>query len=233
MTNASQPYPPLAVIEARLFGESVAVDPQENAESDMPACEAASLPNWLKDRIDHIATQRSVAWPAEASPGQIWSLAYAGQHAGQHLSGRIPILLDMCRDDGSWQGWIVSHDTDYAGLEDVILDAAENPISPLTTMVQTWNVVQAQWDSCAPYLGHIQPAQLELVRSVFRIPPPQYAPQGQPCQPAWREISPGVLALTGQSLGAANDPRWAYRRLYREFAVACLPETPNEHEFDV
>jgi hypothetical protein len=233
MTNTSQPYPPLAIIEARLFGEPVAVDGPKAPESEEQVVETTSLPGWLKDRIARIAAQQSVASPAQPLPGQIWSLAYAGQHARQYLSGRIPILLDQCRDDGSWQGWIVSHDTDYAGLEDVILDTTENPISPLTTMVQTWNAVQAQWDSSAPYLGHIQPAQLELVRSVFRIPPPQYAPQGQPCQPAWREISPGVLALTGQSLGVANDPRWAYRRLYREFAVACLPEAPNEHEFDV
>lgn len=233
MTNTPQPYPPLAIIEARFIGESAAVNPPEMAESESLVGEAAHLPHWLKDRIRSVATQRSLATPEQASPGQIWSLAYAGQHAGQLLSGRIPILLDEQRDDGNWHGWIVSNDTDYAALNDVILDPSEGTISPLATMVQTWNAVQAQWDSGAPYLGQIQPAQLELLRSVSRIPPPQYAPKGQPCQPTWREISPGVLALTGQALGEANDPRWAYRRLYREFAVAYFPETPNEHEFDV
>ena len=233
MTNTPQPYPPLAIIETRLFAGPAAVDAQESPESAMPVGEVASLPNWLKERIDRIAAQRSVAPPDQVLPGQIWSLAYAGQHAGQQLSGRIPILLDQSRDDGSWQGWIVSHDTDYAGLDDVILDATEYPISPVTTMVQTWNAVQVQWDSGAPYLGYIPSAQLELVRSVSRIPPPQYSPKGEPCRPTWRELSPGVHALTGQALGAADDPRWAYRRLYREFALACLPEAPNEHELDV
>ena len=233
MTNIPQPYPPLAIIEERIFGESATVNPEKVAKSEASVGEAANLPDWLKERIKSVATQRSLVTPEQASPGQIWSLAYAGQHSGQQLSGRIPILLDEQREDGSWHGWIVSNDTDYAALDDVILDASESKISPLATMVQTWNSVQAQWDSDAPYLGQIQPAQLEMLRAVSRIPPPQYASKGQPCHPTWREISPGILALTGQALGDADDPRWAYRRLYREFALACLPETPSEHEFDV
>ena len=233
MTNIPQPYPPLAIIEERFFGESATVNPQKMAKSEASIGEAANLSNWLKDRIKSVATQRSLATPEHPSPGQIWSLAYAGQHAGQLLSGRIPILLDEQREDGSWHGWIVSNDTDYAALDDVILDSSESTISPLATMVQTWNSIQAHWDSGAPFLGQIQSAQLEMLRAVSRIPRLQYAPKGQPCQPTWREISPGILALTGQALGDADDPRWAYRRLYREFALACLPETPSEHEFDV
>ena len=236
MTHITNPYPPLGCIEERLFGEAAAVDAPSAAEMlPEPAEPAAAtvLPGWLSERIRQLASQREVPPPACPAPGQIWSLAYQGERAGQNLNGRIPVLLDRALEDGRWQGWLVSGDSDYAASDDLLLNPREQAVSPLATLVQAWNGVQAAWDEAAPFLGHIDAAALENVRLLACASPTLGVPHAQPGQACWREIKPGRLLLTGQPLGDAHDPRWAYRQLYRQFALACLPELANRNEFDV
>lgn len=233
MNDFAQPYPPLAIIEARLFGEPAVIEGDIPAEPESQSEIPTLLPDWLQHRIRQVARQPAQTAPASPAAGQIWSLAYEGQVDGQTLSGRIPVLLDQPLGEGRWRGWIVSDDTDYAALDDVILDTEALSLAPMVSQVQTWNKVQAQWSTKAPFLGQLPDNQLASVRRVAASANRLNPHLGEPCQLVWRDLAPGWSVLTGQPLGNAQDPRWAYRQLYRRFALACLPELSNEQEFDV
>lgn len=236
MNSSLQPYPPLEVIEARLFGESASVDAQNAARiDDAPAlaAEGASLPDWLQDRIAQIAAQRAQPVPATAAPGQIWSVAYQGEYEGRSFTGRIPMLLDQPLTPGGWQGWLMSDDTDYATRADIILETRELQINPAAAMVQTWNRVAGVLDAQAPYLGQVDADTLAMVRSVANESVPAHAPKGQPCNLDLRDVGGGRYALTGDHLGDARDLRWAYRRLYLKLAQAFAPVIASDQDYDV
>lgn len=236
MNNVLQPYPPLAIIEARLFDAIDTVDsknvpemPSELVEEDIGRGEA-KLPDWLRDRITRTTALRAPEVPVA---GSIWSLAYSGICRDQPIQGRIPILLDQPSAEGAWQGWLVGADPDYAATDDVILDAGQQAISPLATVVQTWNPVTAIWDSQARYLGQVDDETLAAIRAVAQESTPAYPPSGQPCRLDYREVAGAGFILTGDWLCNNQDPRWRYRELYRELALACFPANDQEIDFDV
>lgn len=237
MNNVQQPYPPLAIVEARLFDEAATVDynaaqelPEEPLENAIGSL-GANLPERLKDKIARMAALR----PPEAPvPGSIWSLAYSGIWRGRTIQGRIPILLDQpVAEAGGWQGFIVSPDVDYAATDDVILDAGQQAISPLASVVQTWNPVMAIWDAQACYLGQVDEETLAAVRAVAQESTLAYPPSGQPCRLDYREVAGAGFILTGDWLGNNQDSRWRYRELYRELVLTCFPANDQEIDFDV
>lgn len=237
MNDFVQPYPPLAVLAARLLDDAVTDEGEIVSEAEIPDPidpePAISLPGWLQHQIHQVATCCSRNAPVAPAPGQIWSLAYQGQLDGKVLAGRIPILLNHALGEDCWQGWIVCSETDYAATDDLILDVDGCALAPVARMVQTWNTVRARWSDAAPYLGELPADQLASVRRVAAFANQPGATPGAPCQLHWRDLEPGWSVLTGQALGKANDPRWAYRQLYRRFALACLLELSSEQEFDV
>jgi hypothetical protein len=227
-------YPPLGVIEDRLFGDAATVDSANDGEIIEVAAEpAAELPAWLQEQIGQLAAQRARPLPAEPAAGQIWSVAYRGEREGRALDGRIPILLDSLAEAGVWQGWLVSGDTDYATRADVILDTRELGLAPAASMVQTWNRVSAAWDPSAPYLGQVDTATLAAIRAVAGEPTLGHPPKGVPGKLAMREAGDDHVVLTGDHLGDAHDPRWAYRRIYYEFAGTMLPGASPDQDYDV
>lgn len=234
MNSEHHLYPPLGVIEDRLFGDAATVDPANDGEIIEAMAEpTAELPAWLREQVGQIAAHRARDVPSEPAAGQIWSVDYRGEREGRMLAGRIPMLLDRPDEAGIWQGWLVSGDTDYATHADVVLDTRELCITPAACMVQTWNRVAAAWDPSATYLGQVDAATLAAIRAVAGEPTLNRPPEGVPGKLAMREAGNGGFALTGDYLGDARDPRWAYRRLYYELASAMLPAISSDSDYDV
>ena len=232
MNSELHPYPPLGVIEDRLFGGADAVNsPSVVGIAEEVAEPTVQLPVWLREQIGQLAAQRAQHLPAEPAAGQIWSVAYRGERDGREVAGRIPMLLDCPAEAGVWQGWLVSGDTDYASRADVIIDTREFGIAPAACMVQTWNRVEALRDDAAPYLGQLDPDMLAAIRAVAAEGPAARPEEGVPGMLGRREVGEGVFVLTGQDLGSSQDPRWGYRRLYYELS-AMLPELAPGHDYD-
>ena len=237
MNNVQQPYPPLAIVEARLFDENFTGDrngkqelPEEPLEDAIDPVKV-NLPDQLKDKI---ARMMALSAPAAPAAGSIWSLAYSGIWRGRAVLGRIPILLNQpFSEAGAWQGYIVSPDADYAATDDVVLDPGQQAISPLATVVQTWNPVRAIWDGQARYLGQVNDETLAAIRAVAREATPAFPPAGQPCRMDYREVAGAGFILTGDWLGNNQDLRWRYRELYRELALNCFPANDQEIDLDV
>ena len=167
MNDEFKPYPPLDLIEERLFAGPPTGTQEPHVETPREdALPPVGLSPWLRDRIAQVARTRSVPIPPVAQAGQIWSVAYRGERGGIEVGGRIPMLLDRPGEAGGWQGWLVSADPDYASRADVIIDTRELGIAPAACMVQTWNRVEAVRDDAAPYLGQLDPDMLAAVRAV-------------------------------------------------------------------
>lgn len=234
MNSDLQLYPPLDVIRARLFGETAGVElPDDDFSADGSMAPEISMPAWLQETVAQAAAQKISARPGQPEAGQIWSLRYQGQAEGLPISGRIPLLLERQLANGCWQGWVMSGDSDYAGRDDVILNPRASAINPLLSMVQTWNAVSAEWDVAAPYLGVVDAAVLESVRAVAGELKLAHPPKGSPGNLQMRQVRDEIFALTGDYLGGARDPRWAYRRLYLELAKFFPSENSLGQEFDV
>lgn len=227
-------YPPLDVIRDRLFGETepAATAAPEAAATDEPST-APAMPAWMKSLVADGLRQKAQPLPQTVGEGQIWSVAYETETGSGRISGRIPLLLDRQKENGAWEGWVMSADTDYAAYTDVILDFQAAAINPVATMVQTWNRISVQVDAAAPYLGRLDADTLDLVRAVATEPQPGYAPKGQPGNLAPRQVQAGRYALTGDYLGDARDPRWAYRRCYLELANAFTPDLSPDKNPDI
>ena len=232
MNDEFKPYPPLDLIEERLFAEPPTGTQEPDVETPREdALPPVGLSPWLRDRIAQVARTRNVPIPPLAQAGQIWSVAYRGERGGIEVGGRIPMLLDRPGEAGGWQGWLVSADPDYASRADVIIDTREFGIAPAACMVQTWNRVEALRDDAAPYLGQLDPDMLAAVRAVAAESQAARPEEGVPGMLGRREVGEGVFVLTGQELGPAQDPRWGYRRLYYELS-AMLPELAPGHDYD-
>lgn len=227
MNNRTHLYPPLDVIEERLFGTAAGAAPAQSVDPDRQAAdEASNMPPWLSSAIRHAVAQKSHSLPAQIAAGQLWSVAYRGNHRGQAISGRIPVLLDAAHSEDAWSGWVVSSDNEYASWSDVIINPLQQGINPVASLVQTWNPVQVRVDGAALFLGQIDENCLHMVRAVAVEPRPTYPPAGLTGRVMAREVAGAGRVVTGDHFGGADDPRWAYRRFYAEVAQ-CLDNPFN------
>ena len=167
MNDEFNPYPPLDLIEERLFGgadDGCSPEPWSKLPRKMPChrclspCGCASA----SGKLPHNAPTLTPGRPA----GQIWSVAYRGEREGMRSPGEYPCCWIARQKRGGWQGWLVPADPDYASRADVIIDTREFGIAPAACMVQTWNRVEALRDDAAPYLGQLDPDMLAAVRAV-------------------------------------------------------------------
>ncbi len=229
MNKRTHLYPPLDVIEERLFGTPAEVaSAPPVAPVEQVNDEAINMPPWLDGAIRNAVAQQSQPLPPQAAAGQLWSVAYSGHHRGQAIAGRIPVLLDAVQEEGGWNGWVVSSDNEYASWSDVIIDPVAQGLNPVASLVQTWNPVQVRVDSNALFLGQIGESCLRMLKAVADELRPTHPPKGLAGKIMAREIAGVGLVVTGDHLGDADDPRWAYRRFYVEVAQ-CLD---NPHNFE-
>lgn len=229
MNKRTHLYPPLDVIEERLFGSAAEVaSAQPVVPVEQVNDEVINMPPWLSGAILNAVAQQSQPLPPQPAAGQLWSVAYRGNHRGQAITGRIPVLLDAGQEDGGWSGWVVSSDNEYASWSDVIIDPVAQGINPVASLVQTWNPVQVRVDSAALFLGQIDENCLRMVKAVATELRPAHPPKGLASKIMAREVAGAGLVVTGDHLGDADDSRWAYRRFYAEIAQ-CL-DTPFDCE---
>lgn len=209
-------YPPLSLIEAELFGtctvESTAVDDGDSGVPDLP------MPPDLADLVRRRVASDVLAAHAPAA-GQIRRLD-TGRACG--------VLLCASLGGKRWRGWLVAQEADYASERDLVLQDDDAILAPEAAMVQAWNPVECVIMGHEALLGTV-PAG--VLGAVVRLADLQAGLGDEGVLPrpgrlgAW-DLDEATVVVTGTPLDGADDPRYAYRRLYRRLAgqVQAVPQ---------
>lgn len=235
--------PPLALIEASLFGS----EPVE-AAADIHATDAAAplsgaLPPYL-----HAAIARRVAtlpWPATAplERGQVRVVSRIVEPNGRvqrALLQPVAVLLRMRVSGALWHGWLVTPNADYASMSDVVLGERDAPVDPLAAMVQTAREVELVVEADARVLAVLKPERIRAIEAVAAeasgagaaasaltspaasLTRPLPALAAQPGLVITRDTIDGDRVATGTPLRAPGelpgDPRADHRALYERLA---------------
>lgn len=209
--------PSLAVIGANLFGAGVSDAETRSRDFTYPLARESAEPVAPPPHIAALIRQRAAAKAASIEPSPRPGLILRAP-----VAEAVPVLLDREEQPGgAWSGWLMGWELDYASAWDLILDARDQPYDPAAAMVQTWNPVRIDPRQLGgAVLGRLKPDRLAAVRALaavgdINLP---YGDQ-QPGQLRdWTLV--GHPLLTGTRLGQSRDPRWVYRSLYRERALA-------------
>ncbi len=126
----------------------------------------------------------------------------------------VALLSEPTEHPAIWHGYLMSAETDYAGLWDLLLEAQDAPFDPQAAMVQVWNPVHVYTPSASAALGELSPPRLAAVRGLAleMFDGATLAPH--PGTLIQRVTTAGHLVLTGTPLGDDADPRRRYQTLY-------------------
>ncbi|KFI09096.1 hypothetical protein [Massilia sp. BSC265] len=216
-------YPPLAMIEADLFGKADRPH-DDGAAASVPAAIAvchADMPAFLVDMVRRRIAADAAHPPQAPAVGQIRRLdCIALPHGPSRQFGRsFAVLLGACVGGTRWSGWMVAQESDYAADRDLVLQEEDGAIAPEAAMVQAWNPVVCQLRGDEAILGSLSPQALGAV---------MHLAEARRADRTWLASRPGrigawdldgrIPVVTGTPLGAEDDPRRAYQALYGRLA---------------
>ena len=214
-------YPPLERIRNELFeaaGRRTASADFAETDDDPRWAQLASepLPEFIADLIQRQADAFQANPPAPPAVGQIRCLAAIPE--GRSLGRNVGVLLGAHLGGKRWSGWMVVQEVDYASDRDLVIEADDGPIDPVAGMVQTWNPVRALIDGQERILGKLSPLRLAAVMALAEAPQAGGGAQPRPGKVYGWDLAEGIVVTTGTPLGGTDDPRHAYRALYRQLA---------------
>jgi len=217
-------YPPLSLLRSDLFDPPAAApsDGDEAARDDaIAAAPAPDMPAFLQELVRRRVDAAAAHAPQAPAVGQIRRLdAVPGHDGARRAVGRsFGVLLGASLGGRRWSGWLVAQESAYASERDLVLQEDDGVADPLAAMVQAWNPVEVALRGDEAILARL-PAN--LLGAVMRLGD-ESAAAGEFVAPrpgrigAW-DLDEQTTVVTGTPLGEDDDPRHAYRRLYRELA---------------
>ena len=254
-------FPPLALIEEKLFGlQSVEREPRPEHGDDFAAVALAAtpstqstvhpmdepakpgfrpvseLPPGLREMIDRDAA--STALPA--APAAVCDIRLVRSVIDAHgalvrnLVSPAAVLLDHANSDGSWGAWVVSSETGYATDHDVIIDHHDAPTDSRASVVQLWNRINVRLEREAVLLGRMTLERMTLIRIL--------AAGGGGLRAAAVNIPPGRIGavtlatgetlVTGGPITTLDDERHDLKDLYRRFGNELNTHAAHAHRID-
>lgn len=219
---------PEAVARRADWERAVSQDAHEADHLD-EALPVPPMPAKLQALIHRRVAARHAVFDPIPQPGQIVRIDHVRGPQGLleelDLPRPLAVLLDAPTSlDAVWFGWLVTTETDYAGLDDVLLGPEDEPCDPLARMIQTGNRVRIYLPSASRVLAQLQPERLAAVRALASeraTPRASTADSVPPGRVVARSVGSHTI-LTGPPLGDDHDPRHAYRQLYRRAAATFL-----------
>lgn len=218
-------YPPLERIRNELF-EAPARRPASadfaETDDDPRWVQLASdpLPDFITDLIQRQAAARVAHPQAPPAVGQIRCFSSVPAAAGESrpLARNVGVLLGAHLDGKRWSGWLVAQEVDYATDRDLVIEADDGPIDPIAGMVQTWNPVRILIEGQERILGKLPPLRLAAVMALAEAQQAGVGAQPRPGKVYGWDLTDGLVVATGTQLGGTDDPRHAYRAIYRQLA---------------
>ena len=121
----------------------------------------------------------------------------------------------------NWNAWVVSSETDYASLWDMVLEPdIDSPLDPQAGMIQVWNQISLDTSLIIQTIGTLKPERLNVLRSL--------AKQYQNSLKETENLIPsqaGLIAirwinelslLTGTPISKTDDPRLQYQSIFKQ-----------------
>jgi hypothetical protein len=218
-------YPPLERIRDELFEapdrRPASADFSETDDDPRWAQLASDpLPDFIANLIQRQAAAREAHPQAPPAVGQIRCLAAVPNAAGESrpLVRNVGVLLGAHLGGKRWSGWLVAQEVDYASDRDLVIEAEDGPVDPVAGMVQTWNPVRVLIDGRERIFGRLSPLRLAAVMALAEAPQAGGGAQPRPGKVYGWDLDAGLVVATGTPLGDVDDPRHAYRALYRQLA---------------
>lgn len=210
--------------------QAAAAEPDPEPEVASEATPEQPLPAPLRELIARAEAAREADWGGADTPpavGQVRLVAVPATAPWAPVRPLAVLLLERGTLTGVWRGLVVAPEVDYAGPEDVLLEAdLDEPFDPSAGMVQTWHARYCPAARLGRSIAWLTPERLTAVRTVAEEPAstPPDPTQARPGSVEVRAIAGGYRVLTGTPLGGDDDPRVRYRTLYEEAATAWIGE---------
>jgi hypothetical protein len=229
-------WPPIEEIEAALTRTPALAELASETDllpEDAPeVANTSPMPDLIADAIRRRVAANQLPASAPAA-GLVVALDAIRQPDGREvrrLTRRVAFVLDAPTDlPNVWRGWLAGPETDYASLSDLLLQPEDEPFDPLAGIIQTWNSTQAWLPDEVEPLCRLSAERLADVRFLAaEADRPAYIGKPTPGRMLVRVLPNGRQLLTGSPLGSSDDPRWAYRALYRNLAAELLGARANE-----
>ncbi|MBA3031696.1 MAG: hypothetical protein KKF85_17040 [Gammaproteobacteria bacterium] len=218
-------YPPLERIRNELFEaptrRPASADFSETDDDPRWSTLASDpLPDFITDLIQRQAAARQAHPQAPPAVGQIRCLSSVPAAAGESrpLARNVGVLLGAHLGGKRWSGWLVAQEVDYASDRDLVIEADDGPVDPIAGMVQTWNPVRVLIDGQEHILGKLSPLRLAAVMALAEAQQAGGGARPRPGKVYGWDLAEGIVVATGTPLGDPDDPRHAYRALYRQLA---------------
>ena len=196
-----------------------------------PAVQPVEMPARLRELIERRVTARRHAFSPKPRAGQILRVEQpVGPQGALNWDMGCPLavlIAEPLEHPEVWYGWLVSHETDYAGYWDLLLEEEDEPYDPSAKMIQVWNPVQVYLPSTSIVLAELPPARLATLYSLvadFVAAPTPDPVLARPGSLVERLTQDGRRVMTGTPLRGPDDPRWRYQELY--FAAADMLKEP-------
>ena len=200
-------------------------------DAPAPAVQPVEMPARLRELIERRVTARQHAFSPKPRAGQILRVEQpVGPQGALNWDMGCPLavlIAEPMEHPEVWYGWLVSHETDYAGYWDLLLEEEDEPCDPSARMIQIWNPVQVYLPSTSIVLAELPPVRLAALYSLvadFLAPSSPDPALARPGSLVERLTQDGRRVMTGTPLGGPDDPRWRYQELY--FAAADLLKEP-------
>jgi hypothetical protein len=227
-------WPPIEEIEAALTHTPPLAEIDSEADllsEDTAEAANSSMPDFIADAIRRRVAANQLPASAPAA-GLIIALDAIRQPDGREvrrLTRRVAFVLDAPAEAPNvWRGWLAGPETDYATLSDLLLQPEDEPFDPLAGIIQAWNTTQAWLPNEVEPLCRLSAERLADVRFLAaEADRPAYIGKPTPGRMLLRITPDGRQLLTGSPLGSSDDPRWAYRALYRNLAAELLGVSVN------
>ena len=229
MSELLKLWPPIEEIEAALTRTPPLAEIDSEADllsEDTVEAANSSMPDFIADAIRRRVAANQLPTSAPAA-GLIVALDAILQPDGREvrrLTRRVAFVLDAPTESPNvWRGWLAGPETDYASLSDLLLQPEDEPFDPLAGIIQAWNTTQAWLPDEVEPLCRLSAERLADVRFLAaEADRPAFIGKPTPGRMLVRVLPDGRQLLTGSPLGSSDDPRWAYRALYRNLAAELL-----------
>ncbi len=219
---------PAAREKREIFEASNAKPSQVGLPTIAETGEQAGVPPWLMEMIERRSSVAGTRFSGSAEPmaGQLRLVDRAVGRGGDDLGWDMnrPLVVLLWReteDPAVWAGWMASHEADYAGYWDVLLEDGDQPCDPLVAMIQLWNPVPVYVESTGRVLGQLSEFRLAALAAAFADFLSGERPDASHARPGSlidRLTTTGERIMTGTPVGEEEDPRRRYQDLY--FAAA-------------
>ena len=184
-------------------------------------------PQWVTDYLARKVRARTSVTATAMATGQLVRvdrLIGPDSDVVEQMARPLLVLLDSPTSVPEvWWGWMAGSESAYAGEWDALIEADDIGVDPMAATVQLWNPIRVYCGTVAAVVGRLSEKRHAAVRSLAahflagESPAPfDLSTTGDLESPVVHRVTRAGLTLaTGRALGALDDPRWAYQRLYR------------------